>query len=75
MDHADGARQHFIALFSEALSAFRAREWDRAEQLFQEYLNLSEEDGAARHYLRECAKCREYPPDEDWDGMVCFEKK
>ncbi len=75
MEHADRARQQSIALFSEALSAFRTRRWDRAEQLFQEYLKLSEEDGAARHYLRECAKCREHPPGEDWDGMVCFDKK
>ncbi len=75
MEHADRAQQYSCAVFSEALTAFRARSWDLAEHLFQKYLDMTGEDGAARHYLRECAKCREHPPDETWDGMVCCEKK
>jgi adenylate cyclase len=75
IEHADETQKGFSAIFSQALEAFRERSWDRAERLFLEYLSVAGEDEAARHYLTECAKCREHPPDETWDGMLCCERK
>jgi adenylate cyclase len=75
LSHATKIQRDSSALFSEALKAFRARLWDRAEHLFQEYIHMAGEDEAARHYQSICARFREHPPDDAWDGMVCCEKK
>jgi adenylate cyclase len=75
IEHADKAQQNLIAVFAEALSAFRRRSWNRAEKLFMEYLKIAGEDKATQLYLKECLNYRQYPPDEKWEGLVCFDRK
>lgn len=60
--------------WDEALRAYRAQEWDRAEAL------LGELSRAAPHYLydlyaKRIARYRQEPPGAQWDGVTTFETK
>jgi len=61
--------------FAQALDAYRRQSWDEAEDRFAHYMEDFGDDGPARFYLRQCAKCRENPSGELWDAVVCVEEK
>jgi adenylate cyclase len=63
-----------LAQWQAALAAYRAQQWDVAEQA----LHALMAQGA--HYLYETyleriAYMREHPPGADWDGVTTFETK
>ena len=63
-----------LDLWDQALTAYRAQDWDHAEALLQ---NLS---AKSPHYLydlygKRIAHCRIEPPGEGWDGVTTFETK
>ncbi|MEW6165286.1 MAG: adenylate/guanylate cyclase domain-containing protein [Pseudomonadota bacterium] len=63
-----------LKLWNQALQAYRAQDWDRAEMLL---LNLIR---VRPHYLydlyaKRIAHCRQEPPGEGWDGVTTFETK
>lgn len=61
-------------LFPEALYLFQKRNWQETEAALRECLRLVKEDGPSRFYLELCAKYRENPPDENWQGIIALEK-
>ncbi|MBI4983989.1 MAG: adenylate/guanylate cyclase domain-containing protein [Rhodocyclales bacterium] len=63
-----------IALWNEALRAYRAQDWDQAETVL---LKLTRESPHKLYdvYLERIAHYRTDPPGDDWDGSWKFETK
>lgn len=61
-----------LDLWNQALSAYRAQDWDHAEELLQSLANMT-----PRYlydlYSKRIAHCRKEPPGEGWDGVTTFE--
>ena len=55
--------------FQNALAAYRACDWDRAEPGFNECLRIAPEDGPSRTLLDRIAAFRQASPGADWDGV------
>jgi len=53
--------------YADALAAYRAADWDRAENRFQHCLSLRPEDQPPRVFVRRISHLRENPPPSDWD--------
>jgi adenylate cyclase len=64
-----------VALFRDALSKYRQREWQAAMRLFKEILNLHPKDKPSQLYLERCYKLEQTPPPDDWNGVWIMEKK
>jgi adenylate cyclase len=56
-------------LFAHGLAAYRERDWDGAEEKFQECLKLAPEDGPSQLFERRVAFLRANPPAADWQGV------
>jgi adenylate cyclase len=56
-------------LFAQGLAAYRERDWDEAEETFQECLKLAPEDGPSRLFEQRVAFLRAHPPAADWQGV------
>jgi adenylate cyclase len=61
--------------FAAGLVAYRAREWDAAEQRFRRCLDLDSNDTPSALYLDRIATLRSNPPPSDWDGVSRFTQK
>jgi class 3 adenylate cyclase len=59
--------------FHEGLVAYRAGEWDLAEQHFRACLAAAPADGPSRVFLDRVARLREAPP-SSWDGVWSISK-
>ena len=55
--------------YTQALDAYRRQDWTAALALFGQALELCPEDGPARLLAARCAKYRDQPPAEPWDGV------
>ena len=62
-------------LSTEALAAFRRRDWDGAERAYRACQALVPDDGPARVFLERIARLRADPPPADWDGIWNLELK
>jgi adenylate cyclase len=58
----------------KAIEAYRKREWDRSETLWQEIVRKYPNDSIAAVYLERIATWRRNPPEGEWDGAVSLEK-
>jgi len=56
-------------LFAHGLAAYRERDWDSAEEKFQECLKLVPEDGPSQLFEQRVAFLRANPPAADWQGV------
>jgi adenylate cyclase len=56
-------------LFAHGLVAYRERDWDGAEEKFQECLKLAPEDGPSQLFEQRVAFLRANPPAADWQGV------
>jgi adenylate/guanylate cyclase family protein len=56
-------------LFAHGLAAYRERDWDGAEEKFQECLKLVPEDGPSQLFEQRVAFLRANPPAADWQGV------
>lgn len=63
-----------IKLWNEALDAYRAQDWDRAERTLGELRGLSSHK-LYDVYLERVAHYRNDPPGDDWDGSWKFDTK
>jgi adenylate cyclase len=78
MSRAGGLRQEQLSLrnlFAEGLEAYRAQDWDKAENLFEDCLRHAPSDGPARLMLERIAVFRNQPPATDWRGIWRFAEK
>ena len=72
---ADEGMLHELALFHEALLAYRQRRWDEAERLFERLPLPAGRERLAALYLRRIARFRASPPPESWDSVFAYESK
>jgi adenylate cyclase len=75
LEDADEKRKKSCVIFADALSAFRRRAWDDAQEKFQLASEDSVGDGPARFYLKLCEEYKAEPPAETWDGVIVLEEK
>ena len=61
--------------FGKGLAAYRAREWDAAEQQFQRCLKINPKDAPSALYVERIAAYRKEAPLADWDGVWRFMHK
>jgi adenylate cyclase len=62
-------------LFQQGLALYRNRRWETAEERFREVMEALPDDGPAKTYLGRCARFREAPPPESWDGVFQLQTK
>lgn len=60
--------------WEQALAAYRAQDWGRAETLLQDLIR-NDPHYLYELYVKRIAHCREVPPGADWDGVTTFETK
>ena len=63
------AENELRGLFSEALAAYRARDWDRSDQHFAQCLAVVPNDGPAAVFRRRIEFLRGQALPPDWDGV------
>lgn len=63
------------AAFAEALSAYRAQDWDAAQQLFSELQIKCDNAPLCQVYLDRIENFREHPPGSAWQGEFIFGTK
>ncbi len=62
-------------LFGEGLGRYRARDWDRADALFGQVLQLTPGDTAAELYRQRISRLRQAALPQDWQGVTAFDHK
>lgn len=69
------ATVELLALHAEALTRYRARNWDAAEAAFGELARREPDTLLYELYLERTARLRREPPGADWDGTVTYDEK
>ncbi|MBU1108281.1 MAG: GAF domain-containing protein [Candidatus Riflebacteria bacterium] len=64
-----------LGLFKDGLSAYRARKWDAAIQLFTDCLTINPNDKPSKIYIERAQFLKLNPPPEDWVGVWVMESK
>lgn len=64
-----------VELTEQAIRSFREQKWDAAETPLHELLEIDQEDGVAKLYLKRIADFRGAPPPANWDGSATLESK
>lgn len=62
-------------IFADALSAFRRKSWDEAEEKFHHAIDNGSIGGSAHFYIRLCEQYKQNPPGEEWQGIIPLEDK
>ncbi len=68
-------KKEILDIFSEGLSFYEDREWDKAKGRLATILKIDSEDGPSSVYIRRCDKFMETPPASDWDGVFNLSEK
>ncbi|MBW2358138.1 MAG: hypothetical protein JRF21_05400 [Deltaproteobacteria bacterium] len=61
--------------FTSAITLYRNREWDQAQDTFEQTLGLYPEDKTSSLYLDRIRSFRKNPPPPEWDGVTVFTTK
>src|SRR5688572_43038 len=61
--------------WTEALHAYRARDWDAATMSLGRLLAMNPASGLYGVYLQKIEEKRRNPPPSDWDGVTVFDEK
>lgn len=64
-----------IASFHKGLELYKARDWDRAIEVFEGINALDQTLYAARLYIERCNELKKDPPGPDWDGVFTMTTK
>jgi class 3 adenylate cyclase len=64
-----------VYLFNKAMDLYEARDWKGAHDSFSQVIKLFPNDGPSPVYLERCRQYLEYPPRDDWDGIVNLTEK
>jgi adenylate cyclase len=62
-------------MFAEGLQAYRAQDWNKAEERFHKILTLDEKDGPTIAFLERCKYLREHSPGDNWNGVWVMKTK
>ncbi len=68
-------QQKFLAIYEEAVSAFRDRRFNHAKELLIEALKMKPDDSLSIGYLENCEEYIKNPPDASWTGVRVMTKK
>jgi adenylate cyclase len=61
--------------FASGLQLFENQRWDEAEESFGIVLQVDENDGPSRFFLKLCRHYQQAPPCSDWNGAVYLDQK
>ena len=61
--------------YDEARRMYLAQDWDRAERIFRECLQIQPNDGPSRVLLERIEFLRRNPPGKDWKGVWHLREK
>jgi len=75
IEHLDEAQQTRLKDHQRALEAYRAGDWDAAEQGFRKLAEFEADHGLYQAYLDRISQFREQPPVPGWDGVFSYEIK
>jgi hypothetical protein len=67
--------EEVIRIFARGIALYRAQEWDKATETFNEVLAIWPDDGPAKVYVARCARFKDRTPNRDWDGVFTMERK
>jgi adenylate cyclase len=62
-------------LTENAFSDYLNRNWEKAIEQFEEILRILPYDFVANLYVARSTKLKNYPPDENWDGIFKIQSK
>jgi adenylate cyclase len=66
----------WVTAFATALELFNARDFDRAERMMRQVIELRGNDGPAKFYVEEIARTRvRLEPEDAWEGIVILKSK
>ncbi len=74
-DDSTSALRESLELFEEGLSAFEAREWERARELFVTVRRIYPTDGPAELFITRCDSFIERGVRDSWDGVISLTEK
>jgi adenylate cyclase len=75
IEQSDKKQKKLCLIFSRALEAYQKRAWQEAIDLLTDAMNLYNQDGPSRFYLKLCTELRTTPPATGWDGTIQLNKK
>jgi len=58
-----------LDIFHDGLNLFENRDWDKAQERFQEVLSARPGDGPATFFSKRCADFQKKAPPANWDGV------
>jgi adenylate cyclase len=64
-----------LDMFHDGLDLFENREWDKAQERFQEVLSARPGDGPATFFSKRCADFQKKAPPANWDGVFNLTSK
>jgi len=64
-----------VYLFHKAMDLYEARNWKDAHEAFSQVIKLYPNDGPSPVFLERCRQYMEFPPGQDWDGIVNLTEK
>jgi adenylate cyclase len=74
-DNIEEIKLELVERFASAITYYRSREWDQAQDAFKKTLGLYPEDKTSLLYLDRISYFRENPPPPEWDGITVFTTK
>ncbi len=72
--HVASAELEAVEAFSSVLENYRAQRWHEALEVLNELVRTDPRP-LYTMYLERIARCRAFPPPDDWDGVYVFETK
>jgi adenylate cyclase len=68
-------RFRWLSDWDAAVAAFRSRNWERAQALFEILKTLRPQDSVASMYFERCKEFLVKPPPSEWDGAKHYDEK
>ncbi len=67
--------EEVVYLYSCGLDHYKQRDWQKAQEIFDEALLINNRDALSRMYRDRCAHFLREPPPDDWDGVWTMKTK
>jgi len=64
-----------VEIYLKGLELYRSKQWDQAEAVFRQALEVDPEDGPSQTYIDRCEDFKVLPPPENWDGVFVMKTK
>ncbi len=64
-----------VEIYLKGLELYRSKQWDQAEAVFRQALEVDPDDGPSKTYIDRCEDFKVLPPPENWDGVFVMKTK